>query len=425
MPRGSRDRADRAGRTDGGTGGGPAGEPANEPATEPNEPFAQRGRTTRRAVPGDARRHNRRLMLRSLFRDGPLSRADLARATHLTRVTASDLVAELLDEGLVEELGTRTGQGVGKPATLVGIVAQARLVLSLDLSGEAEFCAALVDLSGKVIDRAIVAHRDRTGAAALDLAARLATDLAERAERPLLGVGIGSPGVVDPAGVILEAPNLGWEDVDVAAHVRAALTRARGGSSTGTGTGTGSSIPVHVANDANAAALGELSLSGPLQRSLLLVKIGHGVGAGVVIDGHLVVGDRFAAGEIGHVVVDPRGEPCACGRRGCLETAIAGPQRGRLAGDGPAETQARRVAGRKLGSALAPVVSALNLREIVLSGPIEVLDATFRRSALRVVQSRTMPAVGDNVDIRLSPLGDDDVLLGAAMLVLDRELGVA
>ena len=77
---------------------------------ESHEPFGRRGRTTRRAVPGDARRHNRALVLRTLFRDGPVSRADLARATHVTRVTASDLVSELLDEGLVEELGTRPEQ---------------------------------------------------------------------------------------------------------------------------------------------------------------------------------------------------------------------------------------------------------------------------------------------------------------------------
>lgn len=375
-----------------------------------HEPFGRPGRTARRALPGDARRHNRRLVLRTLFRDGPLSRADVARATHLTRVTASHLVGELLDEGLVEELGPRISQGVGKPATLVGIVAQARLVLSLDLSGDQEFWAALVDLSGKVVDRAGVAHGDSTGPEAIALATRLVTDLVGRAERPLLGLGIGSPGVVDPAGVVLEAPNLGWRDADVAAEIGGAL---------------GGSVPTHVANDANAAALGELSLAGPPGRSLLLVKIGHGVGAGVVIDGQLVVGDRFAAGEIGHVVVDPRGEACACGRRGCLETAIAGPLRRRMAGDGAPGVQARRVAGRKLGIALAPVISALNLREVVLSGPVEVLDESFRLSVLRAVQARTMPAVGENVDIRLSALGDDDVLLGAAMLVLDRELGFA
>ncbi|HEY3141484.1 MAG TPA: ROK family transcriptional regulator [Acidimicrobiales bacterium] len=375
-----------------------------------DEPFGRRGRTARRAVPGDARRHNRRLVLRTLFRDGPLSRADLARATHLTRVTASDLVAELLDEGLIEELGTREGQGVGKPATMLGIVAQSRLVLSLDLSGDEEFLAALVDLHGKVIDRQEVAHGDRTGQEAVDLAAGLLTDLASRAGSPLVGVGVGSPGLVDPAGTVLEAPNLGWYGVDVGRQL---------------GEAVGGTVPIHVANDANAAALGELSLAGPLDRSLLLIRIGHGVGAGVVIDGHLVIGDRFAAGEIGHVVVDPRGEPCACGRRGCLETAIAGRMRGRLAGTGAAQSRARQAAGRKLGLALAPVVSALNLREVVLSGPLDVLDETFRHAALRAVQSRTMPAVGDIVDIRPSPLGEDDVLLGAAMLVLDRELGVA
>ena len=373
---------------------------------ESHEPFGRRGRTARRAVPGDARRHNRALVLRTLFRDGPLSRADLARATHVTRVTASDLVSELLDEGLVEELGTRPEQGVGKPATLVGIVADARLILSLDLSDDEQFRGALVDLSGKVVDRLAAPREQRTGDAALGLLTVLAGDLLQRAERPLLGIGVGSPGVVDPAGVVLEAPNLGWHGVDIARHL-------------------GNTVPgapaVHVANDANAAALGELSLGGPAGRSLLLVKIGQGVGAGVVIDGHLVVGDRFAAGEIGHVVVDPRGEPCACGRRGCLETALAAPVLRRTAGTPGAAASA----GRKLGVVLAPVVSALNLREVVLSGPLDVLDEAFRRSALRAVQSRTMPAVGDNVDIRLSPLGEDDVLLGAAMLVLDRELGVA
>jgi predicted NBD/HSP70 family sugar kinase len=85
----------------------------------------------------------------------------------------------------------------------------------------------------------------------------------------------------------------------------------------------------------------------------------------------------------------------------------------------------REAGGRRLGEALAPVVSALNLREIVLSGPFDLLDESFRAAALDAIRERTMPAVGDNVDLRLSSLGEDDVLLGAAMLVLDRELGVA
>jgi predicted NBD/HSP70 family sugar kinase len=376
------------------------------PAPPPHggdSPFARSGAPRRKAVPGDTRRHNRSLVLRTIFRSGPVSRADLARSTRLTRAATSELAAELLAEGLIEELGTRPDQGVGKPATLLGLVPDARFTVTLDLSDDARFRAALVDLGGKVLDRRTAQRDGRRGDAALDLATELCVDLADAADRPLLGVGVGSPGVVDPAGIILEAPNLGWQGVELSAILAQTL-----------------SVSVHVANDANAAALGELGLGGPAERSLFLVKIGQGVGAGLVLDGHLVVGDRFAAGEIGHVVVDPGGEPCACGRIGCLETAVAAP---RLRGAGGRERRAAR--GRRLGEALAPVVGALNLREIVLSGPLDVLDESFRAAALDAIRERTMPVVGENVDLRLSSLGEDDVLLGAAMLVLDRELGVA
>jgi len=381
------------------------GTPATPPPTNSGDsPFARRGAPHRKAVPGDTRRHNRSLVLRTIFRSGPVSRADLARSTHLTRAATSELAAELLAEGLVEELGTRSDQGVGKPATLLGLVPDARFTVTLDLSDDARFRAALVDLGGKVLERRIADRDGRRSDAALDLATELCVDLVAAADRPLLGVGVGSPGVVDPAGIVLEAPNLGWHGLELSTLLTRALDVP---------------VPVHVANDANAAALGELGLGGPAERSLLLVKIGHGVGAGLVLDGHLVVGDRFAAGEIGHVVVDPDGEVCACGRTGCLETAAAAPRLRRAGRAG------KDAGGRRLGEALAPVVSALNLREIVLSGPLDVLDESFRAAALDAIRERTMPAVGDNVDIRLSSLGEDDVLLGAAMLVLDRELGVA
>jgi predicted NBD/HSP70 family sugar kinase len=184
-------------------------------------------------------------------------------------------------------------------------------------------------------------------------------------------------------------------------------------------------VPAHVANDANAAALGELGLGGPADRSLFLIKVGHGVGAGLILDGQLVLGDRFAAGEIGHVVVDPRGDHCACGRRGCLETVIAAPFLRQRLSRAVDESKVRLAAGRRLGVALAPVVSTLNLREIVLSGPLDLLDPMFRQAALEAIRERTMPAVGENVEVRQTSLGEDDVHLGAARLVLDRELGVA
>lgn len=376
-------------------------------SSSPSRGKARRG-TERKALPADARRHNRALVLRTLFHAGPLSRADLARATHLTRVTASHLVGELLDDGLLEELGTRNDRRVGKPATLLGIVADAELVLCLDLSHDARFSAALVDLTGKVLERRLVERRGRTGDRALRLAVTLATDLAAACPRPLLGCGVGSPGVVGPDGIVVEAPNLKWFGVDLAARLSSVLP-----------------CPVHVANDANAAVLGERTFGDATEPSLLLIKVGHGVGAGLVIDDHLVVGDRFAAGEIGHVVVDGRGEPCACGRTGCLEAAIAAPLLRARTESAASPAQMLSAAGRRLGVALAPVLSTLNLHDVVLSGPLDVLDEHFRRAALDTIRRRTMPAVGENVDLRFSALGEDDVLLGAAVLVLDRELGIS
>ncbi len=132
-------------------------------------PFARRGEPRRKAVPGDARRHNRALVLRTMFREGPVSRADLARATNLTRVTTSDLAAELLAEGLIEELGLREGTGrVGKPATLLGVVPDARFTIAVDLSDDERFHAGLVDMAGKVLDRRVAERDGRTGDAAVE-----------------------------------------------------------------------------------------------------------------------------------------------------------------------------------------------------------------------------------------------------------------
>ena len=380
-------------------------------ASERPPAFTRSLRATAKAVPEDARRHNRSLMLQSLISDGPLSRADLARATHLTPTSTSDLVAGLLEEGLVEDLGRRESRGVGKPATLVGIVPDARHIVTVDLSADEDVHGAVVNLIGKVLYRRTVAREERTGQDAVALAVRLARELTAATDQPILGVGVGSPGVVDPEGVVLEAANLGWHDLPLARHLGSVLD-----------------LPVHVANDANAAVLADYALGDESSDNLLLVKVGKGVGAGLLIAGQLFTGDRSAAGEIGHVTVDERGELCACGRRGCLETAIAVPRlRARLAlvRDERARVKVLEAAGRRLGLALATVVSALNLDDVVLSGPPDVVTEAFRAAALATIRRRTIPSVGQHVSLRFDSLGDDDVLLGAAVLVRSEEHGVA
>lgn len=365
-------------------------------------------RHTGKMLPGHGRRHNRALILDELRRHGPQSRADLARATQLTAATVGDFVTDLMEEGIVEERGRRS-TGTGKPGTLLGIVADARHTVCLDLSDQSRFVGGVVNLVGDVVERRTLARRGRTGDAAVRLVAELTTDLLSLTSGSVVGVGIGSPGVVLPGGVVQASSNLHWQGTTLGADLTRDLD-----------------LPVHVVNDANAAVVGERQFRDDSGPNLLLVKVGLGVGAGLVLDGHLIEGDGSAAGEIGHVVVDPDGEPCACGNRGCLETVVAGSLlRERLDGlDSTGREAVLRAAGDRLGIALAPIVSLLNLAEVLLSGPADLLGESFREALVAAVKQRTFPLVGKRFAARLTATGSDDVLLGAAAVVFEHELGV-
>ena len=377
-------------------------------------------RPTDKALPEHGRAHNRAMVLQHLFHAGPRSRADLARSTGLTRVTVSDLVASLMAEGLVAELGVLAEGKVGKPATMVGLRTDAYQIVAVDLTDEHQLHGAVLDLSGEIVERRSSTGAELTGQEAVDALTAFCRELMALATYPVLGVGVCSPGVVDDEGVVLQAPNRGWYDVPLATTLSGAL-----------------GVPVHIANDANAAVLGEFTYGGASGSGLLVLTVGQGVGAGTVLDGALVQGHRHAAGELGHVtVVDERddvegaplgpAEPCACGRRGCLETLLSVPAlRRRTAGLDPRATDAALASvGHRLGIVLAPVVSALNLAEIVLSGPPDLLDGPLRTAALEAIQERTMPVVSSGLRLRMTTLGEDGALSGAAVLVLSGQLGV-
>ncbi|MCK0112571.1 ROK family protein [Ornithinimicrobium sp. F0845] len=353
-----------------------------------------------KVLPGDARRHHRALVLQQLFDDGPRSRADLSRETGLTRVTVSDLVAELLDTGMLVELGHRPGVRQGKPATLVGLADTAPVVVALDLSGDRILRSAVVDLHGGILTAESVELSEGEAAVAEVLA--LVARLREQLTRPVLGVGIGAPGIIDHAGTVLHAPNLGWSDLALAERVH----RETG-------------LPAYVANDANMATAAETSFGAGDDAGLLLVTIGHGVGGGVLVDGRVLAGPLLSSGEIGHVVVDPDGPTCACGNRGCLETILAVPTLRR------AQTEAELVAaGQRLGSVLSPVVTTLGIADVVLYGPAELLDGHLLRATQDALAHQTLPFVARQVHVRVVPLADELVLKGAAALVRYREIGV-
>ena len=362
-----------------------------------------------KVLPEHARGHNRSLVLQTLFHQGAMSRADLSRETGLTRVTISDLVAELIADGFVAEMGVREASGPGKPAILVDLDRDGHRIVGIDLSGSDTFIGAVLTLDGDIVVRREVALPPAGDV--VETVVELARVLVDESHAPVLGIGVGTPGVVDDRGVILTAPNFGWAGFDLEGALQNAL-----------------SLPVLVANDANAAVLAEYTFGGAGD-DVLLVKVGRGVGSGLLAGGQPMRGSRFAAGEIGHVTVGTDGGPvCGCGKIGCLEAWLSVPSLSSRLADAPSAEDREgilRDAGERLGIALAPVVGVLDLSEIVLSGPSELLDGPLAEATVETLRTRTLAQFHDSVRVRMTEQGQDIVLRGAAVMVLSGQLGVS
>jgi predicted NBD/HSP70 family sugar kinase len=367
------------------------------------------------------------LVLQGIIAGDSSSRADIARSTGLTPATVSNLVAELIEEGLVEETGTGPSAG-GKPPTLLGLNAEAQSVIAVDLS-DGRLVGALLDLRGAAIRRSPSQPIGR-GQEAIDQLIDTVDDLLAAAGRTPMGIGVGTPGVVDDDGTVIEASNLGWRTVPVGS-----LLAERYGA------------PVHVVNNSRAAALAEYSFGGHESENLLVVKIGNGIGAGVVLDGRVHGGEDSAAGEIGHVVVAPGGPACSCGKNGCLETIAAVPHlvraiHGALSSESrenieTLEAAARAAAagdrdvitildelGSNLGHVLSTTVAILDIHLVVLSGVISRLGEQLLARVAAQIERRVLPALAEKLDVSYARTGDRAVIMGAGALVLNRQLGV-
>lgn len=368
-------------------------------------------RSRGKVLPEHARGHNRSLVLQTLYHAGAMSRADLSRETGLTRVTISDLVAEFITDGIVIEKGVRETTGPGKPPILVDIDRGGHQIIGLNLSDPMTFEGAIISLDGDIVERHVVPRpTDVNGEQNYEAVRSLARELAQRATATVLGIGVATPGIVRPDGVIINSPNLGWRDFPMQAMLSAELQ-----------------LPVMVRNDANAAALAEYTFGGGAS-DFLLIRIGRGVGAGLISDGQPMIGNRFAAGEFGHVVVGTdEGPLCACGRRGCLEAWVGEltvRQRLASATDSASRENVLRDAGTRLAVGIAPIVAALDLAEIVIVGPPELIDGPFSSAAVDTLHDRILAGIFDDTVIRRTQL-DDILLRGAAVMVLSGQLGVS
>ncbi len=381
-------------------------------------------RVNRKATHEDTRYQNRRFVLQCLFTNAPTTRADISRATGLTRATVSDLVAELVDEGVVLEMGTAPSGG-GKPPTLLTISDDSHHLVAVRLDGS-RWKGSVLSLRHRVIESVTVESAGRRGAPAIDALNDLVERLLGSTRQQVLGIGIATPGVVTVDGTVIEATDLDWHGIDVGRLVRERF-----------------SVPTHVVNDARAIALAEYSLGGHGTNNLFVVKIGTGIGAGIILDGRPYAGEGDAAGEIGHMAVlsaisDGDSvtalEDVASARALSVRLGIDEPgnldatsvfrevARRVAAGDGDA-LRIVELAGRYVGIVMASVTGILDIHHIVVSGPMTQVGAAFLNPAREELSRRVLPAVESRVEISFGTV-DRPEEHGAAMLVLSREMGI-
>ena len=389
---------------------------------------------TKKATRQHTKQHNARLVLKTIYEAGDVSRADLARMTGLTRATVSNIVAGYLDKGIVAETGVGPSIG-GKPPILLSMVPDARQLICLDLGNE-QFTGALVNLRSRFEKQISLPVNGRTAQAALDLVYELVDQLLSHVTAPVLGMALGSPGLIDAdAGLVKQSVNLDWHDLPLQQLLADRYA-----------------FPVHIANDSHLAALAEYSYGNDDTRNLVLIKMGQGIGSGIVLNGRIFYGEGFGAGEIGHVSVVADGEQCSCGNVGCLETVasvramlrqveMAASQNpdSLLATNSPitweilrqacqqGDATAQQIvtqAGDFLGLAVANLVGILNVNRIVIAGDVAQTGDLFIGAVKNSMNRRVLPKLAVDTAVQYATTESNLVLLGASALILSQGLGV-
>jgi predicted NBD/HSP70 family sugar kinase len=363
---------------------------------------------------------NRSAVLAHLGAHGPSSRAELARVLGVSPALMTQLTKELLTDGLVVELDHEPSQG-GRPARRLGLAQRGGSAIGVKVVTD-HVAFVEVGLDGSVLRSASERFDAAASTVLADLVTLLTRFIAGAVGGRLLGVGVGVPGSVDRQGEgVVVSPQLGWNGVPLGETLRRAVH-----------------LPVLIENNVNALAMAErLYGTGRRHESFLVVTIGTGVGAGIVVDGVVLRGAAGGAGEIGHTPVVEDGPLCMCGNRGCLEALIgeaalvrtardrgilgstAGMAALRAAADaGDADAAALfGEAGHLLGRALAGIVHTLDPELVILLGEGTAAWPHWALGFEPAFRSSLLPA-RRGVGVVVETWQDESWAQGAAALVL-------
>jgi predicted NBD/HSP70 family sugar kinase len=390
-------------------------------------------RNFQRATRTTTKEINRQIVLNLVREYQPISRADLARRMEVARGIVTPLVNELIEQGLLVE-GATGASPRGRKPTLLHVRAHDRLAVAIDVR-LSETQLMLSDFSGRPLATELLATPSCPHQLIETLAARIRRLLtAHAADGACQGIGLVVPGMVDHVtGRLVNAPTLGWLDVDIQGELSAAV-----------------GLPVQIERDAVACALAQMWMgqgAASADDSFAYVTVSDGVGAGLVMGGRVVRGHRDAAGEFGHIPLSLDGPACLCGSHGCWEAytsnaAVVARYLGRdlatresyahvretrltvadvvaraRAGDAVART-ALEMTGRYIGLGLAAIVNALNPARIIVGGEIAAGWDLIRVPVAQALAERTLTQGAAATPVIPEPHDEQTRLRGAAALVV-------
>jgi predicted NBD/HSP70 family sugar kinase len=409
---------------------------------------------------------NKSIVLELLRKASPLSRAEVAKTTGLTKATVSTLVAELMEENLLYEIGTGESSGGRKPVLLV-FRQDAGYAIGVDL-GVRDIHAVLTDLKGTIV------HETRSSLRGMDTPEQVLGRLKDCLRRLMnkapaspygvVGIGVGVPGITDDKGTVLFAPNLGWRNVPLQSLLEAEFK-----------------VPVIIDNEANAGAVGEKEFGiGRNVSNLIYISVGIGIGSGIILKDELYRGASGYSGEMGHITVHADGRPCRCGNVGCWElyaseqailaeaeallspdaadggsgaasgAAGSGAETATEADDSAAEVPRQaelealaaladsgneaaqelfRRTGRYLGVGVVNIINTFNPELIIIGNRFTLAERWLAPSVREVIQERALPYHRERLRLEFAGLGLRSSVAGAASFAVsgffaDRQVSV-
>jgi predicted NBD/HSP70 family sugar kinase len=376
------------------------------------------------ATTGDqhlVKRINKSIVLEKIKQDSPLSRADISERTGLNKGTVSSLVAELMDDGLVLEIGTGQSSGGRKPVLLL-FNNKAGYAVGVDLA-VGELRTALTDLTGNIVFERTTPLRSLEAADVIEALlneVERSIQAAPSSPHGIVGIGVAVPGIVNDEGIVLFAPNLNWSQVDIGTPLK---DRFR--------------VPVIVDNEANAGAVGEKQYGrGQSLSDLIYVSVGAGIGVGIILGGSLYRGMTGFSGETGHTTIEMDGKLCRCGNRGCWElyaseqalleeaARLSLPSHDmdsllQLADEGvPEAIQLFERIGAYLAVGMTNMIHTFNPKSVIIGNRFAGAGRWLELPVQREVDRRTLSFHRSGLELMFSELGSRSAVLGAAYLVI-------